>query len=79
MAYHQHLVHATLPELEFEDYFPDIQPLLMPDLTILVYCSGKECDESLNLCVLLQQQGYENLVLFAGGMQEWKAAGKPIE
>jgi len=68
-----------LPELEFETFFPEIQPMLMPDFPILVYCSGKECDESLNLCVLLQEQGFENLVLFAGGMKEWEAAGKPIE
>jgi rhodanese-related sulfurtransferase len=57
-------------DVEFEQY----APVLTPDQAILVYCSGKECDESLLLGTRFIEHGFTNVVLFAGGYSEWSEA-----
>lgn len=47
--------------------------------SLLVYCSGKQCDESIRLGEHIKQLGYENVSIFLGGFDEWKASGQPIE
>lgn len=69
----------SLPVLELQTYLGQVLPLLSPAQPLLVYCSGTSCDESLQLAKVLQQQGFTNLVLFAGGMAEWQQAGLQVE
>ena len=61
----------SLPEREFDEAFSMYQTLLTPDQAILVYCSGEECDESLQLGMLLRDVGFTNIAIFVGGMAEW--------
>lgn len=68
-----------LPGDSFPERFLEYAPMLIPEQEILVYCSGRACDESLQVCRDLLAQGFTNLVLFAGGMEEWTAAGYPVE
>jgi len=60
-----------VPFQEVETAFAQVQMLLSPAQPILVYCSGEECDESLLLGKFLIEQGFTNIVLFAGGYGEW--------
>ena len=53
--------------------------MLTPEQPILVYCSGQACDESLLVSSNLLEQGFTNVSLFAGGMEEWLAAGHDLE
>lgn len=69
----------SLPLNEFDETFPGISPLLGGGQAIMVYCSGRECDESIKLGEILIKAGYTNITLFAGGMIEWKAANLPVE
>ena len=69
----------SLPDSEMEAYLPGVLPLLSPEQPVLVYCSGKACDESLQLGMKLKEQGFTNLLLFAGGILEWNAAGLPLQ
>lgn len=69
----------SLPHSALEESFPAFAPMLTPDLPILVYCSGKDCDESLLLGDFLRKQGFTNVTLYVGGFLEWKAAGLPVE
>lgn len=57
----------------------EIQALLTPGRPMLTYCSGAHCDESFLLTLYLRRQGFTNVVLFAAGFDEWKAAGHPLE
>ena len=69
----------SLPRDRFEDAFLEHGAMLVPEQEILVYCSGTACDESLDVCRYLQEQGFTNLVLFTGGYEAWSAAGLPTE
>jgi len=69
----------SLPVSDLDTYLPGLAGLLTPEQPILVYCSGAECEESLELGRFLITAGYTNVALFAGGMAEWTAAGHPVE
>lgn len=47
--------------------------------SVIVYCGGDECDESLQVYELLKRAGFTNLRLYFGGWRDWVAAGKPVE
>ena len=53
-------------------------PLNVPlEKTIIVYCDGGDCQESLALAKVLYVQGYKNIRVFTGGWAEWSATGHP--
>jgi rhodanese-related sulfurtransferase len=66
----------SVPYISVESAFEEVQMLLSPEQPILVYCSGLECDESFLLCSYLKDQGFTNLVLFAGGYRAWAAVSQ---
>ena len=49
------------------------------DDEIVVHCSNPSCMASVALYQLLERNGYRNLRRFAGGLQEWQAAGYRLE
>jgi rhodanese-related sulfurtransferase len=69
----------SLPFEEFEQYYPEVEPLLSKDKNIITYCDGTECETSLFLARLLKERGFENLKIFFGGWSEWEKAGLPVE
>ena len=69
----------SLPVTDFDAHFPSIAAFLTPEQPVLVYCSGADCDESLELGRLLQAAGFTNLTLFVGGMAAWTEAGLEVE
>lgn len=70
----------NLPFEEVDDYWPQMQPLMPLDTSIVVYCSGSECDESLFLArYMLQDLGFTNVEVFFGGWRQWYNERLPIE
>ncbi len=69
----------SVPSEEISKYLPQVLPLLTPDQPILTYCSGHQCDESLKLTQHLIANNFTNVMLFAGGISDWTAAGLPLE
>jgi rhodanese-related sulfurtransferase len=53
----------------------------IPDLAteIVVYCANDECDDSVSTAEQLHALGYTNVRHFAGGKEEWKKLGLPLE
>jgi rhodanese-related sulfurtransferase len=53
----------------------------MPDLAteIVVYCSNPNCDDSVVTGQKLRELGYTNVRHYAGGKDEWKQLGLPLE
>jgi rhodanese-related sulfurtransferase len=53
----------------------------IPDLDteVIVYCSNPECDDSVVTAQRLQALGYTNVRHYAGGKDEWRARGLPLE
>lgn len=69
----------SVPHNSMADAMVSAQQYLTPAQKIMTYCAGEDCDESLLLSQYLQRQGFTNIVLFAGGIAAWSAAGHPIE
>lgn len=61
-----------------ESYY-ELAALLQPDQPLLVYCSGKTCDDALQLGLFLREQGSQKVLLFADGFHAWREAGLPVE
>ena len=53
----------------------------IPDLDteIVVYCSNAECDDSVATAERLRELGYTNVRHYAGGKDEWRRLGLPLE
>ncbi len=68
----------SFPDSQRIEKYPDYADFLTPDQPALIYCSGHTCDESLELCMFLLEQGHTNLVLYLGGYQDWTAAQLPV-
>ncbi|MBL7995761.1 rhodanese-like domain-containing protein [bacterium] len=49
------------------------------DQLLIIYCGGPKCDQADHLVDELEEMGFTNVFLFPGGMDEWRAAGYPIE
>lgn len=67
------------PDSRRVEFYPDYADLLAPEQRVVVYCSGKTCDESLQLAFFLRSHGHTNLVLYVGGFTAWREAGGEIE
>lgn len=69
----------SLPVSDFDAHITEVSLLLTPEQPIMVYCSGQECEESLELGEILITHGYTNITLFAGGISAWTEAGYSLE
>ncbi|MEO1009548.1 MAG: rhodanese-like domain-containing protein [Planctomycetota bacterium] len=52
---------------------------LSPELPIIVYCDGGECDASENVALRLQQNGFTDIYIMHEGFPAWAEAGHPVE
>ena len=52
--------------------------LLDPSDEIVVYCSNPACTASQMAYHFLTSRGFENVRRYAGGVQDWEAAGYPL-
>ncbi len=82
----------ALPEKYFSDWhlpgarnFPHDQvrtlaPSVIPDKSaeVIVYCASSTCQNSHIAANVLQQIGYSNVAVYAGGKQDWSDAGLPV-
>jgi len=83
----------ALPEKYYNDWhlprarhFPHDQaralaPSVVPDKSaeIVVYCASATCQNSHIAANVLQQIGYTNVAVYAGGKQDWSEAGLPVD
>ena len=58
--------------------FADAKELLDKDDEIVVYCSNVDCPASPTAYKLLTRAGYGNVRRYAGGLDDWTAAGHPF-
>ena len=69
----------SLPENEWEEHLPLVMQRHAFDGEIVVYCSGVECDSAEEIAALLQDVGYVNVRVYAGGWEEWVGHKLPLE
>jgi rhodanese-related sulfurtransferase len=49
------------------------------DAEVVVYCANPKCASSVQVAARLAALGYRNVLHYAGGKDEWRAAGLPLE
>lgn len=70
---------VSFPFESREEAYNELAALFSPDQPVMVYCSGRDCDDALLLGNFLRSQGSSQVVLFLEGIAGWKEAGLPIE
>jgi len=70
---------VSLPVQDFEMVFPRLQGQLLAASRVITYCDGASCEMSVELTEKLLFAGLEHVEIFTGGVQQWKAAGQPLE
>jgi rhodanese-related sulfurtransferase len=63
------------PDAQRAEFYPQYADILSPEQRVVIYCSGRTCDESLQLCLFLLRHGHTNLALYVGGIQAWQQEG----
>lgn len=63
------------------DEVDSLAPRVLPDKSaeIVVYCANRSCQNSHAAAGRLEQLGYENVSVYAGGKQDWSEAGLAVE
>jgi rhodanese-related sulfurtransferase len=63
------------------DWVDERGPRRLPDrdAEIVVYCTNATCESSQLVAARLVELGYRNVRHYAGGKQDWIAAGLPLE
>ena len=81
-AYHRgHILGAVnIPYIQ-RDYFSEqLLSNVARETPIIVYCSGKNCNTSVELAKSLSQKfGFIHVQVFAGGWEEWIKGKNPIQ
>ena len=49
------------------------------DTEVVVYCQNPRCESSVEVAQRLVELGYRNVSHYAGGKDDWRAAGLPLE
>lgn len=79
-AYHEwHLPGAENVPLgpSFEDRIQDAVP--DKEEKVVLYCSNSDCPASENAAEKMEALGYENIMDYAAGKEDWQAAGLSVE
>jgi len=70
---------VSLPVSDFDLIFPTLKEQLLAAPRLITYCDGTSCEMSVELTEKLLFAGLEQVEIFTGGIQQWKAEGQPIE
>jgi len=70
---------VSLPVGDFDEYIDSFMSEYSTDRPIVTYCSGRTCEDSHKLALLLQESGFFDVRVFIDGFPGWEAEGYPIE
>ena len=75
-----HIKNAiNIPLNEFEKNFKNYEKLLQSKSIVIVYCSSRECDDSLNLALRITNKLKKSVLVYKNGFKEWKSLKKQLE
>lgn len=69
----------SFPYAQRDAAYKEWASILSSEQKVLVYCSGKMCDDGLRLAAFLREMGSKEVALFVDGLEGWKKAGLPME
>ncbi|MFQ5485111.1 MAG: rhodanese-like domain-containing protein [Desulfobacterales bacterium] len=69
----------SLPVGEFSKQIESFLNQHPSDQPLVIYCSGRTCDDSHNLALLLLEAGFTDVRIFIDGFPGWEAEGYRVE
>ena len=81
-AYHEgHILGAVnIPYIQYDYFSRQLLDDVARETPIIVYCSGKDCNTSVELAKFLSRKfGFIHVQIFEGGWEEWVKGGNPIQ
>jgi rhodanese-related sulfurtransferase len=70
---------VSLPAYQVEALIDGFKNRFPTHITLITYCSGRECDDSHVLAQRLLDEGYADVKVFIDGYPGWEEAGYPVE
>lgn len=70
---------VSLPVAEADRKLPEFSKKYKHSSLLVVYCSGYGCRDSKLLAEKLLKAGYGEVLVYEGGLPEWKDTGLPVE
>lgn len=67
----------SLPIGDFEGTLPEVAPMLMSGMPMVLYCTGPLCDDALRLARRLEEAGFPDAAVYVEGMEGWTEEGAP--
>ena len=68
---------VNIPPQRVDDLAP--RRIRSLDADVVVYCQNPRCESSVEVAERLLELGYRNVWHYAGGKDEWREAGLPLE
>lgn len=69
----------SFPYSQRDAAYKEWASILSSEQKVIVYCSGKLCDDGLHLAVFLREMGSKQVALFLEGLEGWRKAGLLLE
>ncbi|MFQ5511598.1 MAG: rhodanese-like domain-containing protein [Candidatus Krumholzibacteriia bacterium] len=69
----------NIPYDNFTDYYAELDDLVPRDADVVTYCRSVTCELGEDLARELQLAGYERVIVYRGGWEEWTEANFPTE
>ena len=70
---------VSLPLGRFNERFQAFKEQYPTNISIVTYCYGEGCGDSLQLARFLFEKGYKNVSVMNEGFLRWQAEGYPVE
>jgi rhodanese-related sulfurtransferase len=70
---------VSFPVNEFDIMIEDFIRKYPVNTSMILYCSGRECEDSHNLGNMLKEMGYSDIQVMIDGYPGWKEGGFPVE
>jgi len=76
----KHIAGAKSAPLESDDFLDRVRELVDDkQQPVVVACANPSCDTSPTAARRLEDEGYENVYDYEGGVEAWEDAGEPLE
>jgi rhodanese-related sulfurtransferase len=69
----------VMPPGQFDEQLAQFMAKVPVTATLVVYCSGYNCHDSMTVGTKLMEKGYRQVFVYEGGYPEWNDAGLPTE
>ena len=66
---------VNLPVAKFAAALPPLLPRLRSARLVIIYCGGPDCDDAADLAGKLFEQGFKDLLIYRGGIEDWQRRG----